>query len=234
MERTSGVLLHVSSLPNEYGIGSFGKSAYDFVDFLVETGQKYWQILPLTTTSYGDSPYQSFSAFAGNTHFIDFDLLIEEGYIKKSVLKDSDFGDDSIKVNYGKVFKNRRTLLAEAVSNFVREGGLKSIRFQRFISENETWLMPFVQYMTVKEGHGLKPWYEWPEKFRKYDSEIVHDYCIENMEDMNYYLVTQYWFSTQWQNLKKYAMNKIFSLLAICLFMLLVIVLKCGQPLNYF
>ena len=78
MERTSGVLMHISSLPNTYGIGTFGKTAFDFVDFLVETGQTYWQILPLTTTSYGDSPYQSFSAFAGNTHFIDFNVLIEE------------------------------------------------------------------------------------------------------------------------------------------------------------
>ena len=106
MGRTSGVLLHISSLPNKYGIGDFGQSALDFVDFLVETEQQYWQILPLTTTSFGDSPYQSFSAFAGNTHFIDFDQLIEEGYINKADVEDIDFGDNPETVDYAKIFNN--------------------------------------------------------------------------------------------------------------------------------
>lgn len=205
MERTSGVLLHISSLPNKYGIGSFDQTAYDFVDFLVETGQKYWQILPLTTTSYGDSPYQSFSAFAGNPHFIDLERLVKEGYIKESAVEEADFGDNPLKVNYEKIFKNRRPLLTEAVSKFVEEEGLKTEEYQHFITENESWLMPFAQYMTVKEGQGLKPWYEWPEKFRKYDQKIVQGYCTENKDELNYHLVTQYWFFKQWQSLKTYA-----------------------------
>ena len=174
MERTSGVLLHISSLPNKYGIGSFGQTAYEFVDFLVETGQKYWQILPLTTTSYGDSPYQSFSAFAGNPHFIDLECLVKEGYVKESAVEEADFGDNPLKVNYEKIFKNRRPLLTEAVSKFVEEGGLETKSYQRFVRENESWLMPFAQYMTVKEGQGLKPWYEWPEKFRTYEIGRAH------------------------------------------------------------
>ena len=98
-KRQSGVLMHISSLPGKYGIGSFGQSAYDFVDFLVRTKQRYWQILPLGTTSYGDSPYQSFSAFAGNTYFIDFDILIEEGLLNEADVKGADFGDDPRKVD---------------------------------------------------------------------------------------------------------------------------------------
>ena len=205
MERTSGVLLHISSLPNKYGIGSFGESAFHFVDFLVETGQKYWQILPLTTTSFGDSPYQSFSAFAGNTHFIDFDQLIAEGLLERSDIKNTDFGTDPVKVDYHKIFKQRRPLLDKAVGNFISEKGLEEKKFKDFVLENEDWLIPFAQYMTVKEGQGLKPWYEWPEKFRTYDEKTVQEYCYKNEDQMNYHLITQYWFFTQWSKLKAYA-----------------------------
>ena len=103
-QRQSGVLMHISSLPGKYGIGSFGQSAYDFVDFLVRTKQRYWQILPLGTTSYGDSPYQSFSAFAGNTHFIDFDLLIQEGLLEEADFEGVDFGQNPEAVDYEKLF----------------------------------------------------------------------------------------------------------------------------------
>ena len=125
-KRQSGVLMHISSLPGQYGIGSFGQSAYDFVDFLVRTKQRYWQILPLGTTSYGDSPYQSFSAFAGNTHFIDFDLLIEQGLLTEADLKGVDFGQDPTQVDYAKVFEQRRPLLEKAVANFLKSGDQKN------------------------------------------------------------------------------------------------------------
>ncbi len=205
MERTSGVLLHISSLPNDYGIGTFGKSAYGFVDFLVETGQTYWQILPLTTTSFGDSPYQSFSAFAGNTHFIDFDLLIEEGVLTKKDVQDVNFGDNPKKVDYHRIFNARRPLLEQAVLNFVANGGLKTKNFQKFIKNNENWLEPFVEYMTIKEGQGLRAWYEWPEEFRAYEKERVLEYCGAHQERVNYHRVTQYWFFQQWTALKQYA-----------------------------
>lgn len=205
MGRTSGVLLHISSLPNKYGIGDFGQSALDFVDFLVETEQQYWQILPLTTTSFGDSPYQSFSAFAGNTHFIDFDQLIEEGYINKADVEDIDFGDNPETVDYAKIFNNRRPILNRAVEKFVTDGGMKKSKFKDFVSENEEWLIPFGEYMTVKENHDLNPWYEWPEKFRTYNKETVQAFCKEHEDIMNYHLVTQYWFAEQWKALKKYA-----------------------------
>ena len=117
-KRQSGVLMHISSLPGEYGIGSFGQAAYDFVDFLVRTKQRYWQILPLGTTSYGDSPYQSFSAFAGNTHFIDFDLSIEQGLLDASDVEGVDFGQNPTEVDYAKIFEQRCPLLEKAVQFF--------------------------------------------------------------------------------------------------------------------
>lgn len=205
MERTSGVLLHISSLPSEYGIGSFGKTAFDFVDFLVETKQKYWQILPLTTTSFGDSPYQSFSAFAGNTHFIDFDLLINEGVLTEEDLEGYDFGDNPVKVDYQKIFNQRRPLLNLAVENFIAKQGLEQEDFKQFVEDNNVWLKPFVQYMTVKEAHGLKPWYEWPDKFRNYDESTIEEYVQNNEDQKNYHMITQYWFFKQWTNLKEYA-----------------------------
>lgn len=205
MERTSGVLMHISSLPNHYGIGTFGQKAFDFVDFLVETGQTYWQILPLTTTSFGDSPYQSFSAFAGNTHFIDFDLLIKEGMLTKEDVAEVDFGENLEKVDYHKVFTNRRPLLDQAVTHFVAKGGLKGQTFKEFVKENDVWLEPFVQYMTVKEGHNLDAWYEWPDEFRMYDEEKIIKYCEKHEDIANYHRVTQYWFFKQWNTLKDYA-----------------------------
>jgi 4-alpha-glucanotransferase len=205
MKRSSGILLHVSSLPNDYGIGSFGKSAYEFVDFLVETGQSYWQILPLTTTSYGDSPYQSFSAFAGNTHFIDLELLVEDGYLKESDIVDIDFGENPVKVDYQQVFNNRRPILEKAVKNFTQSKASESPAYTRFISENKEWLKPFVEYMTVKEEFELKPWYEWPEEFKYFDEKRVTEFMAEREEIALYHVVTQYWFFQQWFDLKKYA-----------------------------
>lgn len=205
MERTSGVLLHVSSLPGEYGIGSFGQSAYEFIDFLVETGQKYWQILPLTTTSFGDSPYQSFSAFAGNTHFIDLDLLIAEDLLNEKDLEGINFGSNPNKVDYAKIFNERKPILEKAVKKFVKNGGLKAKDYKSFYSNNEEWLVPFSEYMTVKENHGLDPWYEWPDKFRNYDETVVKEFCKEHEDTWNYQLVTQYFFFKQWKALKTYA-----------------------------
>ena len=152
-ERQSGVLMHISSLPGKYGIGSFGKSAYDFVDFLVRTKQRYWQILPLGTTSYGDSPYQSFSAFAGNTHFIDFDLLIKEGLLQESDLDGVDFGSDPKAVDYAKIFDARRPLLEKAVKNFLQNSDLKA--YKKFVADNANWLDLYVDYMAIKEHFDL-------------------------------------------------------------------------------
>jgi len=110
-KRSSGILMHITSLPSPYGIGTFGKEAYEFVDFLVKAGQKYWQLLPIGTTSYGDSPYQSFSAFAGNPYFIDFEILTKEGLLIKSDYENLDFGNNPEKVEYEKIFLNKFPVL---------------------------------------------------------------------------------------------------------------------------
>lgn len=208
MERASGVLLHISSLPNEYGIGSFGQSAYEFVDFLVETGQKYWQILPLTTISFGDSPYQSFSAFAGNTHFIDLEELIREDYLKEKDVLGKRFGEQLNKVDYDKVSYERRPLLEKAVTNFIAKGHHKESEFEQFILENEHWLLTYCQYMTVKEINNFAPWYVWPEAVRNYDKDYITHYVLQHEKKMYYHLITQYWFSKQWKKLKNYANRK--------------------------
>lgn len=203
MARKSGVLMHISSLPNNYGIGSFGQSAYDFVDFLVETEQSYWQILPLGTTSYGDSPYQSFSAFAGNTHFIDFDLLIEEGLLSQSDVNHVDFGEDIENVDYGKIFEVRRPILEKAVQNFLNMPPNQD--YYAFIQENAHWLEPFVEYMAIKESFGLVAWHEWDEPIRLRKPEALAHYRNILKDEMAYHRITQFLFFKQWLALKRYA-----------------------------
>ncbi|MDO4680672.1 MAG: 4-alpha-glucanotransferase [Aerococcus sp.] len=205
MKRSSGVLMHVTSLPNDVGIGSLGQEAYDFVDFLVKTKQTYWQVLPLTTTSYGDSPYQSFSAYAGNTHLIDLYTLVDEGYLKSSDIDAVNFGDDPTKIDYGRLFLVRRGVLEEAVSNFKRLGGQDQSEYQSFIKKNQFWLQPFAQYMTVKEGFDNRAWQEWDEAYRYYDAKRVETYCQDHSGRYDYHLVTQFFFDQQWQRLKQYA-----------------------------
>ncbi len=207
MERSSGVLMHISSLPNEYGIGSFGKSAYDFVDFLVETGQTYWQILPLTTTSFGDSPYSSYSAFAGNTHLIDLDLLVKADVLDERDLEDIQIKADAKKVDYIEVANVRRPLLEKAVQAFIKNKGLETEAYESFVTDNAFWLIPFAEFMTVKENQGDTPWYEWDDDFRNYEQDFIKEYCLEHETQMNYHLVTQFWFLEQWLSLKEYANN---------------------------
>ena len=203
-ERQSGVLMHISSLPGKYGIGSFGKSAYDFVDFLVRTKQRYWQILPLGTTSYGDSPYQSFSAFAGNTHFIDFDRLIEEGLLTESDIDGLDFGQDPRKVDYAKVFNNRRPVLEKAVKRFLERGDLAA--YEKFVADNASWLEVFAEYMAIKEHFDLKAWTEWPDAaVRRREASSLATYREKLADRLTYHRVTQYLFFKQWLELKNYA-----------------------------
>lgn len=202
--RQSGVLMHISSLPGQYGIGSFGSSAYDFVDFLVRSKQRYWQILPLGTTSYGDSPYQSFSAFAGNTHFIDLDLLVEGGLLSAADLKNLDLGQDAKKVDYAKIYEGRRPLLEKAVASFL-EGHADEAYF-RFLEENGWWLETFSEYMAIKEYFDNLSWLEWPaEDIQKRQEHALHYYRDLLADKFDYFRVTQYLFFKQWLALKSYA-----------------------------
>lgn len=203
-KRQSGVLMHISSLPGKYGIGSFGQSAYDFVDFLVRTKQRYWQILPLGTTSYGDSPYQSFSAFAGNTYFIDFDILIEEGLLDEADVKGADFGDDPKKVDYAKIFDARRPIMEKAVARFLKADDLSD--YESFVEQNAAWLEVFAEYMAIKEHFDNLAWTEWPdEAIRRREAASLASYREKLADKLTYHRVTQYLFFKQWLRLKAYA-----------------------------
>lgn len=205
MKRASGVLMHISSLPGGDGIGNFGQSAYDFVDFLKETKQTYWQILPLTTTSYGDSPYQSFSAFAGNTHFIDFRTLVKEGLLDEKSINQVNWGDDVEDIDYELIFHQRRPLLEQAVNQFFHQHLHLSHNYQQFLKEQEDWLIPYAEFMAIKEYQNQRAWTEWEESLKLRNPDALK-WVRENLDEkMQYHYVTQYMFHHQWMQLKRYA-----------------------------
>ena len=206
-KRSSGVLMHITSLPGEFGIGTFGKSAYDFVDFLEETKQTYWQILPLTTTSYGDSPYQSFSAVAGNLNLIDFSLLKEEGLLEESDYSNVNFGDNPEKVDYALLFEARRPILEKAVANTTKNSEVLA-EIEKFEAENSSWLADYAEYMAIKESFGYQSFIHWDEDIKNGEEAAREKYRTELQDSIRYYTVTQYFFFKQWLALKEYANKK--------------------------
>ncbi len=203
--RTSGILLHISSLPSECGIGTFGKEAYRFVDFLGKAGQTYWQILPIGITSYGDSPYQSFSTFAGNPYFIDPDLLLKDGYLEKSDYGTLDFGKNPEKADFGKLYENRYKMLETAYANFKKS---PAEDFSEFCEENAAWLEGFALFMALKSEHGGASWQTWEEPLKKREKAAMEDARERLAEIMNFWRVTEYFFFKQWFELKAYANQK--------------------------
>ena len=206
-KRSSGVLMHITSLPGQFGIGTFGKSAYDFVDFLEETKQTYWQILPLTTTSYGDSPYQSFSAVAGNLNLIDFSLLKEDGLLEESDYAGVNFGENPEKVDYALLFEARRPILEKAVANTIKNSKVLT-EIEKFEAENSSWLADYAEYMAIKESFGYKSFIHWDEEIKRADKTAREKYRTELQDSIRYYTVTQYFFFKQWLALKEYANSK--------------------------
>ena len=206
-KRSSGVLMHITSLPGEFGIGTFGKSAYDFVDFLEETKQTYWQILPLTTTSYGDSPYQSFSAVAGNLNLIDFSLLKEEGLLEESDYSNVNFGENPEKIDYALLFEVRRPILEKAVANTAKYSNVLA-EIEEFEKDNSSWLADYAEYMAIKESFGYQSFIHWDEDIKKGEKAAREKYRTELQDSIRYYTVTQYFFFKQWLALKEYANDK--------------------------
>ncbi|MDB6186369.1 4-alpha-glucanotransferase [Gemella haemolysans] len=206
-KRSSGVLMHITSLPGEFGIGTFGKSAYDFVDFLEETKQTYWQILPLTTTSYGDSPYQSFSAVAGNLNLIDFSLLKEEGLLEESDYSNVNFGENPEKIDYALLFEVRRPILEKAVANTAKYSNVLA-EIEEFEKDNSSWLADYAEYMAIKESFGYQSFIHWDEDIKKGEKAAREKYRTELQDSIRYYTVTQYFFFKQWLALKEYANGK--------------------------
>ena len=206
-KRSSGVLMHITSLPGQFGIGTFGKSAYEFVDFLEETKQTYWQILPLTTTSYGDSPYQSFSAVAGNLNLIDFSLLKEDGLLEESDYANVNFGENPEKVDYALLFETRRPILEKAVANTSKNSEVLA-EIEKFEDENSSWLADYAEYMAIKESFGYKSFIHWDEDIKKGEETAREKYRTELQDSIRYYTITQYFFFKQWLVLKEYANEK--------------------------
>ncbi|MBQ7069708.1 MAG: 4-alpha-glucanotransferase [Ruminococcus sp.] len=200
--RKSGILMHISSLPNEYGIGKLGKEAYAFVDFLKRSGQSCWQILPISPTSYGDSPYQSFSIFAGNPYFIDFETLEKEGYLKADEYKGIDWGKDRTKVDYEKIYNECFKVLKKAHERF-RKTSEKA--FVKFVLENKDWLYDYALFMSLKTAHGAKAWYEWEEPLRFCKPKALKSARKEYSNDIDFWCFVQFKYFQQFKNLKKYA-----------------------------
>ncbi len=203
--RASGILLPIASLPSQYGIGDLSKGAYDFIDMLFAAGQKYWQILPVGPTGYGDSPYQSFSTFAGNPYFIAPDKLAEDGLLTEDELKVFDFGNDTGSIDYGKLYKSRFTMLKKA---FLRTDPEKDTSFWQFIQRNASWLEEYALYMAVKDKYLGKSWSEWPENIKFREPKALAEYREELCENVMFYRFIQYQFSKQWSMLKTYAEEK--------------------------
>lgn len=203
MERGAGILLPIFSLPSNYGIGTFGKAAYDFIDFLVEAGQRYWQILPLNPTGYGDSPYNSFSAFAGNPYFIDLDILISEGLLTNAEVDSIDFGTDPRHVDYGKLYENRVQVLKLA-----KMRDTDTFAFSEFKKKTH-WLEEYCLFMALKRHFGMASWLEWSDcGVRRHEEGRINHYRKMLSEDMEIYAYVQYLFFKQWKNLKAYANSR--------------------------
>ena len=201
MERRSGILMHISSLPSKYGIGTFGKEAYAFADYLKSAGQTCWQLLPLGPTGYGDSPYQSFSTFAGNPYFIDLDMLREDGLLEESDYADLDWGGDPTRVDYAKIYENRFPVLRKA---FQRGYPRDEAQVKEFVAEN-IWVPNYALFMAVKKHFDMKSWLEWPdENIRLRKPEAVAAYSELLEEDVRFYTYLQFLFFKQWNLLRDY------------------------------
>lgn len=205
MNRSSGLLMHISSLPSPYGIGTMGQEAYTFVDFLAATGTKIWQVLPIGPTSYGDSPYQSFSTFAGNPYFIDLDMLKKDGILSEADFSHLDPDKDRMYINYKSLYDTRHAVLRVAFKRAY--AGLKS-SVDDFVSQTP-WLFDYAFFSALKDRFGGKAWSEWPDDDIRYRKpNAMARYTAELSEDIAFHSFVQYLFFRQWFALKEYANKK--------------------------
>lgn len=210
MDRASGVLMAISSLPSKYGIGCFSESAYEFVDQLKEAGQKYWQILPLGPTGYGDSPYQSFSTYAGNPYYINLEELIEEGKLTAQECGSVDWGFSASYVDYAKIFESRFKLLKTA---YTRSDVKEDKEFIMYCQDNSWWLDDYALFMAIKDLYQGSSWDKWPEDIRMRKKAALDYYKKELYFDIEFYKYIQYKFSAQWSKLKEYANKQKISII---------------------
>ena len=213
--RESGILMPVSSLPGPYGIGCFGAEALKFVDFLAAAGQHIWQLLPLSPTGYGDSPYQSCSAFAGNPYFIDLDALKADGLLTAAQLKAEPWGTDPLSVDYGTLYTSRYKVLRAAYAawreKYAGRFGCAHYYpddYYAFTLTNESWLNDYAMYMALKTANGMKSWAEWPREYRLRDAGALAKFAAGQEEEIGFWKFLQYEFAVQWKKVKDYANEK--------------------------
>lgn len=202
MERSSGILLHITSLPSKYGIGNLGKEAYAFVDFLKQAGQKYWQILPLCPPGYGDSPYQGFSTFAGNPYLIDPEELVEKGWLARKTLESVQWSQRDDQVDFRQMYDERLHMLQAAFSGFHEN---EPADFQAFVEQEAAWLPEYALFMAIKAHFDDRPWLEWPADIRLHQPQAIAQYRESLQIDVRFHCFLQYVFHKQWQNLRAYA-----------------------------
>lgn len=200
--RTSGVLMPISSIPSPYGIGTMGKQARKFVDFLVKGGQKYWQILPICPTSYGDSPYQSFSSFAGNPYFIDLEYLCKDKLLTKKECESFQWGSNPKYVDYGIMYESRYALLRKVYARFTKK---EPQDFEKFCENEKQWLDDYALFMALKDANGGQAWSNWDKSLRLREKKAMEEATETYSEEIRFYKMLQYLFYQQWNALKTYA-----------------------------
>jgi len=198
--RQSGILMHITSLPGPYGIGTMGKQAREFVDFLKQAGQSLWQILPLSPTGYGDSPYQSCSAYAGNHYLIDLHILIHQGLLTQEEVSQISWCSREDQVDYGTLYNHRLSILKKAYSRFTQWEELDA-----FCRENSDWLSDFALFMALKDDKNGAPWYQWPEELKLRQPDALWQERRRLQDEIRFYCFVQYLFDCQWNDLRQYA-----------------------------
>lgn len=216
MTRKSGILMPVFSLPSRFGIGCFDREAYAFIDFLVESGQSCWQVLPFCQTGFGDSPYQSVSSFAGNPYFIDLEQLIEDGLLTWDECNAVFFGSEQERVDYGAMYENRYPLLRKAYERFAdgigdrAQNGASAQKdeYQAFLGREAYWLRDYALFMAIKQKEQGKSWLEWEPQYAQRDEQALRDAQAELSEEIGFIYFQQYEFLRQWNKLHAYAQKK--------------------------
>lgn len=211
--RSSGVLMHLSSLPSPYGIGTMGQAAREFIDFLAESGQTYWQILPICPTGFGDSPYQSFSTFAGNPYFIDLDGLYEIGILEKADYETVSWGSAPDQADYGVLYEKRYPVLKKAAEVFLQA---PSDSFRAFCEKEAFWLEDYGLFMALKNAFGGASWLQWPEELKNRKPQAMEEAKRQYAGEILFWKVLQFFFFSQWKELKAYAGEKGISIIGDC------------------
>ena len=214
--RSNGVLMHISSLPSEYGIGTLGKEAKEFADYLNRARIEYWQILPIGPTSYGDSPYQSFSSFAGNPYFIDLNSLCEAGLLTYDECRNTYWGDRADRVNYANMYEKRFPILWKACDNFRNVINPQSDNYRKddkesfdiFLRDNKSWIDDYALFMALKDAHEGRAWFEWEDDIKRREQDAINEANNKYAREIDNYRIVQYFFDKQWNGFREYLKEK--------------------------